>query len=179
MKNLIFALFLLLMLSSCGRTQDAKWTSLTYDYSEGPLPPPYHHEYSISINSDRSANMTYKLGYNADDPSYNYSFTLDEGSMNLLNEKVVESRILEGSTEAVPENEHPVGGSLNRVTVYVVNPDPNLDQPPLVFQAPYFPKKEYSKGLNELYECINGLVPQDVKTDIEKRRTDFENKAKQ
>ncbi|MCE1166000.1 MAG: hypothetical protein LWX07_11435 [Bacteroidetes bacterium] len=178
MKNFIVILALMLMTASCTKSQDMNWTSLTYEFSAGPLPPPYHYQYSISINHDGSANMMYKLGYDDKDPAYNYSFTVDPEAMRELDNKIKESQLLDAKLEAMPENEHPVGGPLNRVVIYRVNSDPNLDQPPQVFEAPYFPKREYMKGLVGLYDYIDGLVPDDVNSDISAKKTEFESEHK-
>jgi len=178
MKKILLFLVLVLMMSSCSKSQDMNWTSLVYEYSSGPLPPPYHHEYSIAINNDGSANMSYRLGYDANRPPLNYSFKIDDEAKMTLNEKLKDSRLLEGKIQAVPENQHPVGGSLSRVKVYIVDPDPNLDKPPVLFEAPYFPLKEYAKGLGDLYGYINSLIPPDVKADIEKQKAEFEQNEK-
>ncbi len=178
MKNILVLLALMLVTVSCSKSQDLQWTSLIYDYSAGPLPPPFHHQYSIAINSDGSANMNYKLGYDESDPSYNYSFKIEPDKMRELEVKIKESQLLDVKIESVPENEHPVGGPLSKVRIFRVNPDPNLDQPPQVFEAPYFPKKEFVAGLIGLYDYIDGLVPEDVSMDINAKKTEFESKYK-
>lgn len=178
MKNLLILLVFVFMTVSCSKSQDLDWTSLTYDYSAGPLPPPYHHQYTIAINHDGSANMNYKLGYSDSDPSYNYSFKIEPDKMRELDVKIKESQLLDAKIESVPENEHPVGGPLSKVVIYRVNSDPNLDQPPQVFQSPYFPKKGFVAGLIGLYDYIDGLVPDEVNFDINAKKTEFESNYK-
>ena len=40
---------------------------------------------------------------------------------------------------------------IQNVKITIVNPDPNLDQPPRVIETPYFPIEEYKEGLGNLY----------------------------
>jgi hypothetical protein len=176
MKKLLFFIVIALMISSCTKSQENNWTSIRYQYSSGPLPPPYHYEYEIAINKDCSANMTYKLGYDENTSPLNYSFKIDDDAMSTLCGLIKDSRLLQEKIELVPENQHPIGGPLNRVIIYIVDPDPNLDKPPVVIEAPYFPMKEYAKGFSALYDFIDKLVPQNITDEIAVKKAEFEKK---
>ncbi len=168
------------MLTSCSNskhTSDSSWTSIQYSYSSGPLPPPYHFNYDITVNSDCTAALSYRLGYEDSQP-LNYTFTVPKEKLKLLNEKIAASQIASGKIEAVPENKHPVGGSLENAKLVVTKSNPDLDQPPKAFESPYFPEEKYKKNLDDLYAFIKSLVPQSTWDDINAKKTEYESKHK-
>ncbi len=180
MKNLIFIFLMLAVLTSCSKSQDVTpvdWASVQYFYSRGPLPPPYHYSFEIVVNKDGNSALNYHLGYGENPPLY-YTFMVTPEDLKLLDEKVCQSKLPSGIVEAVPENEHPIGGSTEYARLIITNSNPDLDQPPKVFQSPVFPKAEFKSDLNELYEFIKKLVPGDVLLDVEGKKTEFEKNFK-
>jgi hypothetical protein len=165
MKNIIFAIISLLVFTSCTKSQDdpgAIWTSLIYSYDCGPLPPPHHYEYTLSINADGSAIYTYQSDYEGKKVTTR-NFKITDEQMAGLKVRLVASLIFTNKIEKLDEGKHPIGGSTENVKVFVVNPDPNLDQPPQVFESPYFPKDEFKPMLELLYAYIQGLIPSPIK----------------
>lgn len=180
MKYTILLLLVFSILASCSNSQqnaDSSWTSIQYSYSSGPLPPPYHYSYDITVNSDCTASLNYLLGYEESQPlNYNFKVTIDK--IKLLNDKITASQIATGKIEAVPENKHPVGGSLEKVKLIVTKSNPDLDQPPKAFESPYFPVEKYKNNLEELYTFIKSLVPENIWNEVKAKKSDFESKNK-
>lgn len=177
MKNIILAVLLLMIFTSCSKSQDtvkASWSSVQYYYTRGPLPPPYHFSFDLSVNGDGSGVLIYRLGYDVNKEPLVYNFTVDSDGLKSLNCKVESSNLLSGKVEAVPENKHPIGGPLERVRIIIPNPNPDLDQPPRVIESPYFPTDEYKQNLQELYEFIKTLVPKETWFDINGKQTEYE-----
>lgn len=180
MKYILLSLLSFALLTSCSNSQqnaDSSWTSIQYSYSSGPLPPPYHYSYDITVNSDCTASLNYMLGYEESQP-LNYTFSITKDKMKMLSEKISASQISTGKIESVPENRHPIGGSLEKAKLVVTKADPNLDQPPKAFESPYFPVEKYKKNLEELYTFIKSLVPENVWSEVNAKKSDFESKHK-
>jgi len=179
MKNIILVLSLMMIFSSCTRAQDGKlenWSLITYSYSSGPLPPPYHYSYQFNINNDGKSNLNFVLGYD-NTTVLDYNFDVSKEDLKKLEEQIIHSQILTG-IKALPENRHPIGGPLSQVRLVIVNPNPDLDQPPKVFETPYFPEKAFESCVNELYEFIDTLIPKSVNDDITAKKKEYEEKNK-
>lgn len=56
MKNLFLSLILILITASFTFAQS--WSSVQYDYSNGPVSPEYQKNYTIMVNSDRTVTLT-------------------------------------------------------------------------------------------------------------------------
>lgn len=180
MKNLLFTLLMLTVLTSCTKSQDTTpvdWSSCQYFYSRGPLPPPYHYSLEVIVNNNGTGALNYHLGYGENTP-LNYSFTVSTDDLKLLSEKICHSKIASDKVAPVPENEHPIGGPTEYARLIITNSNPDLDQPPRVFQSPVFPKEEYKNDLKELYEFVMSLVPQDVWLDVNGKQTEYETNFK-
>ena len=171
---------MLTVFTSCTKSQDINikdWSVVRYYYSRGPLPPPYHYSFEITVNNGGSSMLNYYLGYDNNTPLV-YNFTVSTDDLKLLEEKIGNSNLASGKVESMPENEHPIGGPLNKVKLIITDPNPDLDQPPKVFESPYFPKEEFKKNLQELYEFIEKLVPGDVWLDVGGKKTEYETNYK-
>ncbi|MFA5011514.1 MAG: hypothetical protein WC644_06120 [Ignavibacteria bacterium] len=182
MKNLLIGLIFLSVIASCTNSQDvtkSDWSALQYFYNSGPLPPPYHYSYEITINNNGESSLNYRLGYDEQKPPINYSFNVSKQDLKLLSEKITTSQLATGKIKAVPENQHPVGGSLERVKLIITKENPELDQPPVAFESPYFPIEMYKKNLDELYSFIKKLVPDSIWADAEAKKSEFENNHKE
>jgi hypothetical protein len=170
-----------MVFTSCSKSQDAvdsKWSSVQYYYSCGPLPPPYQYSFDLSVNGDGTGVLIYRLGNDVNKEPLVYNFTVCPCDLKTLNGKVENSDLLSGKVEAVPENKHPIGGSLERARIIIPNPNPDLDQPPRVIESPYFPTDEYKQNLKELYDFIKTLVPKETWSDVSAKQTEYESNYK-
>lgn len=181
MKNLLYGLVVLAVIASCTNSQDVstnEWSAIQYFYNSGPLPPPYHYSYEITVNNNGESALNYRLGYDEQRAPINYTFNITKENLKRLSEKIRTSQIATGKIEAVPENQHPIGGSLERIRLIITKADPDLDQPPKAIESPYFPTEKYKKNLEELYSFINKLVPDSIWSDIKAKKTEFESQNK-
>ncbi len=180
MKNLLFVLIMLSFFVSCSKSQEessVNWASVQYFYSRGSLPPPYHYNFSITVNNDGTSALNYNLGY-GENPPLNYAFTVKPEDLKLLSNKINASPLASEKTESLSEKDNPVGGPTDYIRIIITNSNPDLDQPPKVIQSPVFPKEEFKKDLNDLYEFVKKLVPSDVWLDVNGKQTEYETNFK-
>jgi hypothetical protein len=162
-------LFASLAFGCASSKKEDRWTMLQYDFTAGPISPEYYYEYNITIETNGKGTFIYKAG----SETYNYSFTVTNSQLLKLTEAIDKSKILD---ENIKEGEKLIGGPTKKLKVLYVNPDPNFDQPPKVYETPYFIAKEYSENVNKLYELIVNTVPQDLFKDAQKKAEDLRNK---
>ena len=91
-------------------TRPADFT-VTYNWSEGSLPPPYHYEYNVAVAADGTVLLTYIPDYlgGADVPVWTETVTLDSAQLDALYATLVELGLFTTNWES--ENGPPVGGS--------------------------------------------------------------------
>ena len=152
-----------------------EWSALDYSFRSGTMPPPYFYSYNILINSDDTSGfLKYAFDYSQEDnPPLEYKLTFSEEQMGKLNEAIKESKVLCEEIESVPDSLQLIGGSVQNVKIIIVNPNPNLDQPPRIIETPYFPTEEYKEGLDNLYETINKLVPENIWEEIKTKKDEY------
>ncbi|MCX7832661.1 MAG: hypothetical protein N2490_00405 [Ignavibacteria bacterium] len=172
MKYLIL-IPLFLMNFNCSSVKTTNnWDVLTYEYESGPLPPKYQYSYKIIINSNGNCEYIYTFPMEGT-KTFEYKFSITSEQMKKLNESIAKSKILEINIPTLPEGKRPIGGDLEKVKIIVPNPNPNLDQPPKVYESPYFPEEKYKKDLEELYSYIKSLVPETYKKETKQKHEEF------
>jgi hypothetical protein len=172
MKKITLILIFFLSVS-CSKSQDNQtkiWSTITYNFFSGPLPPQYQNKYSVVINEDKNGYFSYSIGIDSNENSTSKIFTVTDDNIAMITQLVNESGLLEGKIISLPEHKHPIGGSLRSISVVLKQTDPNLDQPPPVYIAPYFPVEEYKEKLEKLYDYIYMLVPQEFRDEYIKKR---------
>ena len=173
----IFFSFLSLLIISCAGSQNVpKWSSVSLMYESGPLPPKYQYSYTVTINNNGDGGVVCFVGADPSNSSLTYDFKCSPENIKKIGEAIKTSKILEDNIPEMPEGKRPIGGHLEKVRVILVNENPNLDQPPKVKESPYFPDEKYRANLNSLYEIIQKLVPQNIWDDIEKKKSEYQNK---
>lgn len=182
MKILIFVILFLSNLYSCSNSQNqvtenpVDWVSVQLFYECGPLPPQYRYDYSISINMDGTGNFACNLGYDKSVPAIIYSFKLSNDTIDMLDKAIKESKVLTEKIESMPENMHPIGGSISKVRIILPGQkgDSLTDRPPKVIETPEFPVERYKKDLEKLYDAVKSSVPKIYWDDLELKRKEFE-----
>lgn len=178
MKNIIKKIslfFILLIFASCSVSQtEIKWSSLSYMYESGPLPPKYQYSYTITLNTNCDGGVVAFIGTDPSNSSLTYEFKISKDSIILLDNAVKESKILDEEIERLPEGKHPIGGYLEKVRVVLFDDNPNLDRPPRVKESPYFPTEKYKEALQNLYKTIVAFVPQKVWDDFEAKKQEYQ-----
>jgi hypothetical protein len=175
MKKIILCCLLFVMASCTSSQVEEKWSSVSYMFESGPLPPKYQYSYSITINNNCDGNLVAFIGADASNPSITYEFKIPKDSLKFLNDAVKESKILTDVIGEEPEGKRPVGGHSEKVRVIIENNNPNLDQPPRVKESPYFPVKKYRLGLYSLYETIQSYVPENIWDDFNAKKEEYQN----
>jgi hypothetical protein len=179
-KNIIMKYIpLLLLIITAGFNcsslkQSADWSVVNLMYESGPVPPQYQYSYSVIINSDKTGEYLYSFPM-GDEKKFQYKFSISSEQLKGLNSAIVKSKVMEVDIPKLPEEKVPIGGSLTRVLITVVNPDPGLDQPPRVYESPYFPTEEYKDNLETMYNYIGNLVPKDIVKKASDERENFLN----
>lgn len=175
----IVLLFSMVIFSSCSTSQtNYEWSSLSYIYDSGPLPPRYQYNYTVTLNTNCEGGVVAFLGGDPSNTSLTYEFKFSKDSLIILDNAVKKSKILKEEIEKIPEDKHPIGGSLEKVRVVIFEDNPNLDRPPRVKESPYFPAEKYKSGLQKLYETIKTFVPKKIWDDFEKKKQEYQSKEK-
>ncbi|HEY5534487.1 MAG TPA: hypothetical protein VIL99_06090 [Ignavibacteria bacterium] len=176
MKNLFLIVFLLLAFS-CSKSQikipadnqdSETWATISYNFSSGPVSPQYQYSYSVVITTDKNCSFLYVY---SGEFNYTKEFLIEEESFNELKNLLKESRILD--IEMTSDPTHPLGGTMRFVSIVFKQSDPNIDQPPRVITAPYYPAEEYKTGLDKLYDFIESLIPEGAKKEAEAKRDEY------
>lgn len=171
----IVLLFALVSFSSCTVSQtNYEWSSLSYMYDSGPIPPKYQYNYTITLNTNCEGGVVAFLGGDPSNTSITYEFKFSKDSLIILDKAVKKSKILDEEIEKIPEEMHPIGGSLEKVRVVLFDDNPNLDRPPRVRESPYFPVDKYKPGLEKLYKTIVSFVPKNIWDDFNVKRKEYE-----
>lgn len=90
--------------------------SVTYNWYEGSLPPPYHYEYMVTIEPDGSGLVAYTPDYpGADVPTWTEPFTLDSSQLDALYTQLRDLDVF--ATAWTETDDVPVGGSHSTLTI--------------------------------------------------------------
>lgn len=187
MKTIIFIFMLLSNIYSCSNSQDqlknssGDWASIQYFYDSGPLPPQYHFEYFLNMNKEGICNLACNLGYDKSLPAIIYNFNVSPDTIDILDKAIKESGALTTVIESLPPDEHPIGGSTQKVRIILTTPksESQYDRPPKLIETPEFPVEKYKPSLEKLYKTINTIVPKNIWNDLDQKRQDFEANFKQ
>ncbi len=125
--------------------------SVTYNWYEGSVPPPYHYEYMITIESDGAGLVTYSPDYpGADVPTWTEPFTLDSSQMDALYTQLRDLDVF--NTAWSEADQVPVGGSHSNLTILADGR--TVDIP--AFPAQAAASAESAKGV------VIAVVPADI-----------------
>lgn len=157
-----FSILLLLLISGFGISQ-TKWTKVVYYYNVGSLPPPYHYEYTITINSDGTSELVYMMGYTRTfDNTLEYSLDVRNTAFKNLKKEIKESKLLNKRVGYMPSEKIPVGGSSEHLVIY--------DGEDTLTYVPSYPEMKYETVLEELYSKIRKCIPDDVWNEVKAKR---------
>jgi len=158
MKKILITIFLMFVCANFSSAQVNKWTSITYSFNSGPVSPEYQKTYTITINSDRTSQISYHKGLDKRAPTKE-DFNITKANLKKLNKAINKTGILDG---VKPDNtsDGMIGGTVKSITITYVNKDPNLDQPPTVLT---FNKWSNSPdNINNLFNMMDKMVPNKV-----------------
>ncbi|MBM4157933.1 MAG: hypothetical protein FJ216_04030 [Ignavibacteria bacterium] len=162
---------------SCSQDKDEsiKWKSLEYSYYAGSVPPPYHYEYTVTLERELKGTIKYVLGYSEKDvPVYKFNFEFSEEQLNKLNEALESSKVFSEKIAQLPNDKIPIGGSTEHLKIYISSDD----EEGKIIAIPSFPQEEYKEGIKNLYDVIKKIVPEDIRKDLEQKKEDYINSQK-
>lgn len=170
MKNIFFLTLLTALLSFNAPAQN-QWEDLVYHYQTGTVPPPYYYSYDLTVTYSGTGTLVYSPGY-GNDTTWVYNITFSQSDIDKLNEVIIKSNVLNEKTPALPDSLHPIGGSLQNISIQLPQ-DPNLDQVPPRIVTPYFPADSYKESLAEIYSVIQKMVSDNIWNEIHDRKEEY------
>lgn len=168
MKKILLLLAVFLLSTQVSFAQDNQWFTITYKYYSGPVSPQYQKTYSIIINHDRSAEISYHQGMNKKAPQVE-SFTVSKTNHKKITKLIKKLGILDGVT---PKDsvDGKIGGPERNMTITYGNPNPNLDQP---VRSVTFRQSDYASGdVRKLFDTVEKVVPKKIWSKLEKETSD-------
>jgi len=144
------------------------WTKIQYYFNVGSLPPPYHYNYTITINSDGAGELVYMMGYTkTENNTLTYPFKLTDAELKKLNKAVKKSDILNLEIKERPGEEIPDGGHSESLQIFGLSS--NTDTA-VIKSIPSYPEIKYDKILGKLYKTIQKCVPEEIWKDANDKR---------
>jgi hypothetical protein len=136
---------------------------IVYHWTEGSVPPPYHYEFSIKIQEDRTGIVSYRPDYDLKDvPVWNRYFTIPQELYSRLYDLLVSS---EFSSYVWKQGlEIYVGGSQEWCDGIIENH---------VFHIPTGLTREDVDKARPLYLLFMQLGPEEMWDDLEQRRKEY------
>lgn len=156
MKKLIILIFALCFVNT-GFTQSTKWSSISYSYSKGPVSPEYQYSYTILVYSDGSGSISYTKSSGSSLNMFSFGYS----GLGKLNKALKNSQVFSVSPEKMKSDNTLIGGP-SRSAKITMWQSPNSDAMPTIIEIPGSVSPEYSSGIENLYNTIEGLVPSSI-----------------
>lgn len=163
---LLSAIFIFLTQVSFAQSSN-KWFSVSYKYYSGPVSPAYQKTYTVIVNNDRTAEISYHYGMDKMAPQVE-SFTLSKTNHKKITSLIKKLGILDG---VAPKDsaDGKIGGPSKSITVTYGNPDPALDQP--TRQVTFSESSYSSDDVKKLFALMDKVVTKKVWKKLEKKKT--------
>ncbi len=167
MKNILLLLAVFLLSTQISFAQSTQWFTIAYSYNSGPVSPEYQKTYTVTVNQDRSAQISYHQGMDKRAPQVE-SFTVSKTNHKKLTSLIKKIGILDGTIpNDTPDGK--IGGSNKSITISYGNPNPNLDQP--TRQANFTYQTSSSEDVKSLFDLMDKIVTKKVWKKFEKKET--------
>ncbi|HEY59577.1 MAG TPA: hypothetical protein G4N92_02655 [Anaerolineae bacterium] len=171
MRNfLIIALAfpVVVLLSGCGSVPEEYPDDfgVTYSWSTGALPPKYTYQYAISIGPGMQGGFEYQPGYGEQGTEFAWrtNFALEEADLTELYQMMLEKDFFRSKwAQGMPL----VGASNSSAVVQAIGKQ---------YQIPNEAEMEQkdSEEVEEVYEFLRSLVPQEIWQEMESRQVQYE-----
>ncbi len=167
MKKILLLLAVFFITSQISFAQDTRWFTVAYSYFSGPVSPEYQKTYTVTVNHDRSASISFHQGLDKMAPQVE-SFTISKSNQKKITSLIKKIGILDGVT---PQDsaDGKIGGPSKSITVTYGNPNPNLDQP--VRQVKFSETIFSSDDVKKLFALMDKVVTKKVWKKLEKKKT--------
>ena len=137
--------------------------SLIYDWQEGSLPPPYHYEYTITIDSRGQGQIVMVPDYQfSNPPTWTESFTVAPAALDQFYRLLIDKGLFTQHWQA--QSDPPVGGSYD--TLRVTAHDRHIDIPAFVITA-------QAAAADAITAAVRALVPQDLWDKLNAQREQY------
>jgi hypothetical protein len=137
--------------------------SVRYDWYEGSLPPPYHYEYSISVDSSGAGVVEMVPDYPSEDvPVFTETFTVEPAALEALFDQLVEHGAF--TVQWREEDDPPVGGSYASTTL-TANGE--------TIEIPGFVVPDQAAAQSDIADAVTALVPQAIWDELEAQRQQY------
>ena len=137
--------------------------NLHYDWQEGSLAPPFHYEYSITLESDGRGELVMIPDYPGEDvPVWVEGFQVDADAMNELYQLMLERGVF--TTDWRAQGDPPVGGSFQWLTVSAGGQ---------TVEIPAFPIESQAEAAEAVSAAINRMVPQATWDKLDAQRDEY------
>ncbi len=128
--------------------------SVTYDWVEGSVPPPYHYEYTIKLGPGTNGEMSLTPDYPGDGvPMWSESFTVEGKTLPALYDLMQKKGVFDREWKTMEDP--PVGGSTRSMAVTSAGK---------TYQIPALAEEE--GALQEIYDAIEATVPENSRANL-------------
>lgn len=139
---------------------------IVYHWTEGSVPPPYHYEYSIKIQEDRTGIVSYRPDYDLKDvPVWNRYFIIPQELFSQLYDLIESDGFYKHEWKQAIEII--VGGSQEWCDGIIENHE---------FHIPTGLAREDSDKTGPLYLLLRQLGPDEMWDDLQQMRKEYKNR---
>jgi hypothetical protein len=136
---------------------------IVYHWTEGSVPPPYHYEYSIKVQEDRTGIVSYRPDYDLDGvPIWNRHFTIPQELFSRIYDLIESGGFCNYVWELALEKN--VGGSQEWCDGIIETHE---------FHIPAELNREQTDKTGPLYLLIKHLGPEEMWSDLEQMRKEY------
>ncbi len=160
----LFLFGLLLTLFGCGESMPQEYPTdftLRYDWREGTVAPPYHYEYTITLDATGQGQIVYRPDYAAT-PEWTEPFTVGSDLVQNIYSLMLQQAVFSASWEQ--ENPPPVGGS---------NAWLETTASGKTYRVPAELIPAQSKRIEPVYTAIEQLVPAAIWQQLSAQRQQY------
>jgi hypothetical protein len=165
MKKILLFVTVFLLAAQFSFAQTTQWLTITYNYFSGPVSPEYQKTYSVTVNQDRSASISYHQGIDKMAPQVE-SFTISKSNHKKITSLVKKLGILNGE-KPTDTPDGMVGGPSKSITITYGPTDPNLDQPSR--QVTFNLTRNSSEDVTKLFDLMDKVVTKKIWKKLEKK----------
>ncbi len=137
--------------------------SLVYEWQEGSLPPPYHYEYTITLNPDGQGQIVMVPDYSfSNPPTWTETFTVTPAVFDQFYQRLIDKGLFAQRWQA--QDQPPVGGSYD--SLHVTAHGQQITIPSFVIQT-------QANAAEDISTAIRVLVPQNIWDKLNARREQY------
>jgi hypothetical protein len=134
-----------------------------YEWQEGSLPPPYHYEYTITLNPDGQGQIVMVPDYSfSNPPTWTEPFTITSAALDQLYRLLIDQGLFTQRWQA--QSDPPVGGSFD--SLHITAHGQQVAIPSFVIQT-------QANAAEDIATTIQALVPQTIWNKLNAQREQY------